>query len=896
MSAIPLPSEEEHYLLAIFDDPSGIELAEFTWVDEEQEDGCFRAWDFQWHWYRNEDTYQIDYAGRSLGKSLGIQMRAYAFPFSHPGQEMLITAPELNHLRPVTDKVEHQILSHRLSKEMLPKQRGNGINHQPQFQAHFINNARIMSRLPQRDGKGVKGMHPLVIEADEMQDFPDNGWVELIETMKHGTPGAQWRCHGVSRGVRDRYYKYTLGLDPDLPFYVHRYMAMHRPTWSDDERRQKIAIYGGTEDNVDYRRNIYGEHGDATNPVFVLARLMGCVRINESPWATEYNEQVYAQIKINDELLRKANAPIQQFMDMPYNHLSSEYTSYWGGMDVGFCVDEQTEILTRRGWLTHDEVRVGDESLAIDPDTGEASWQSIQSVYRERFDGIPMVHMKGQSFDALTTPHHRWLTQGDSGKFRWRQTRTLTTKDRIPLRAPVSLPLTPSIPDALVELVAWYWTEGSRDKRHEGGVSIGQSLIANPDKAKRIEAALVEMWGKPGSGKPGPKPDPDGAMWRYGDRHGGTMRYFHIFKRAAERIVEYAPGADKVVTMEFLLALTASQLELFVEVSKQADGWDSPSGICFEQHVEARSRMFEVALVLSGQSASTSRSEAGGRERWHTRPLQSATVSPIKAAGFPRSTVQAMTISHVAYTGVIWCPTLKHHNWVARRNGSIYYTGNTRDPSELLIFGETPQKGGESLLRLLARIHLMRVSAIDQAEAVRHCFEFYGERLRCVALDKTGNGLPLWQELDPEAVGTSVHLRRTPDHIARRIKGYGFSTKIPVEFDDRELVGRERPEDAVIEKNVVDFATDELRKLVDARPPRIELPHDAEILTEWQGQEVQYVRDEGSAAGVKRKYGGGSFHTLDAAKMMIAGRNLQRIEEILKAPRRSRPTLDRFGV
>ena len=157
MSAIPLPSEEEHYLLAIFDDPSGIELAEFTWVDEEQEDGCFRAWDFQWHWYRNEDTYQIDYAGRSLGKSLGIQMRAYAFPFSHPGQEMLITAPELNHLRPVTDKVEHQILSHRLSKEMLPKQRGNGINHQPQFQAHFINNARIMSRLPQRDGKGVKG-------------------------------------------------------------------------------------------------------------------------------------------------------------------------------------------------------------------------------------------------------------------------------------------------------------------------------------------------------------------------------------------------------------------------------------------------------------------------------------------------------------------------------------------------------------------------------------------------------------------------------------------------------------------------------------------------------------------------------------------------------------------
>jgi hypothetical protein len=70
---------------------------------------------------------------------------------------------------------------------------------------------------------------------------------------------------------------------------------------------------------------------------------------------------------------------------------------------------------------------------------------------------------------------------------------------------------------------------------------------------------------------------------------------------------------------------------------------------------------------------------------------------------------------------------------------------------------------------------------------------------------------------------------------------------VAVEFDDRELKGKETPEDAVIEKNVVDFATDELRKLVDAG--QIELPYDRELLTEWQGQEIQYVRDEGSRPG-----------------------------------------------
>lgn len=560
MSAIPMLDEEECYLAAILDDPSGIELAEFTWIDEEAEDSCFRCWDFQWALYRNEATYQIDYMGRSLGKSVGIEMRAFAFPFHFAGREMLITAPELNHLRPVTDKVEHRLRSTRLGDAMLPNTRGRGINHQPQFQVQFINNARIISRLPNRDGRGVKGMHPLVIEMDEGQDFPEQGWTEIIETMKSASPGAQWRVHGVSRGLRDRYYKYTMGENPDLPFYVHRYMAMHRPSWSDKERRTKIAVYGGTDEHIDYRRNIYGEHGDATATLFVLHRLMARVRIAESKWATEYNDDIYQRIMVSDELLSSSGAPIELFMQLPESHLETKYFSYWGGQDVGF----------------------------------------------------------------------------------------------------------------------------------------------------------------------------------------------------------------------------------------------------------------------------------------------------------------------------------------------------TRDPSELLIFGETehPNKErreqGISLMRLLTRIHMMRISAADQAAVIRHVFDFYGDRLRRFALDKTGNGLPLWQELDPEAVGTHVERRRTPEHISQRIKGYGFSQKVAVEFDDRELTGDEKPEDAVISKNVVSFAADELRRLVDV--DGIELPFDQDLLTEWQGQEIQYTRDEGSAAGRKTKIVGGSLHTLDAAFMMMAGKSLMGIEEALKVRETTRaPVLARFG-
>ena len=66
-----------------------------------------------------------------------------------------------------------------------------------------------MGRIPQKDGKGVKGMHPKKLEMDEAQDYPEPGWVELGETLKYGEEDATWRSHGVSRGVRDRYYKQT---------------------------------------------------------------------------------------------------------------------------------------------------------------------------------------------------------------------------------------------------------------------------------------------------------------------------------------------------------------------------------------------------------------------------------------------------------------------------------------------------------------------------------------------------------------------------------------------------------------------------------------------------------------------------------------------------------------
>lgn len=381
-------SDEECALYVILMDSSGLDQAEFLWYDSSVEDnricavcgtssttvhayeheelplddmwvveptlspsGCFRAWAYQWVWWRCTDAMQIDQSARSVGKSLSIKVRGCAFPFVHPGQEMLITAPELVHLEPIVGLIEAQMYSTWLYREMLMTGR-SGVTHRP-FQMNFRNNARIIGRIPQKDGRGVKGMHPIWLEQDEAQDYPHAGWVELRETLKRGHDDARWRAHGVTKGIQDDFFEHTDENNPDNKWTVHRWVAMQRPTWTDAERQEKINEYGSIDD-PDYRRNVLGKHGDATAAIFNTAQLMKCVDVDK---LSDYNVEEYYHRMVKIEQLELIEQDILQVIDFPMGHLSylgdvkdrvkagkAPKAIYWVGMDCGFTADP-SEIL-----------------------------------------------------------------------------------------------------------------------------------------------------------------------------------------------------------------------------------------------------------------------------------------------------------------------------------------------------------------------------------------------------------------------------------------------------------------------------------------------------------------------------------------------------------------------
>jgi hypothetical protein len=103
---------------------------------------------------------------------------------------------------------------------------------------------------------------------------------------------------------------------------------------------------------------------------------------------------------------------------------------YFGGaqqVTAGtFCVDAETEILTGRGWLRHDQVRPGDTCLTLDSGTGLPEWQPVLAVHVFADGPHDVIRLTGPSHSSVTTPDHRWpaATPG-ADRITWHTTRTL---------------------------------------------------------------------------------------------------------------------------------------------------------------------------------------------------------------------------------------------------------------------------------------------------------------------------------------------------------------------------------------------------------------------------------------------------------------------------------------
>lgn len=327
--------EDDLTLIALLQDP--IYMAELLWEDHNNREygNCYKVRDYQYPLFRANDHYAVYACGRSVGKTESIKARSQSHIFKRINQNLLVTAPELIHLLPLTDAIEDNIRACRLTRELLDtRNQQTGFQHRP-FQANFIDSTKIVGRIPQLTGKGVKGQHQPELIVDEGQDYPDKGYIEVNETVMkdildiNGKQDFHYHVYGVHSGNRGTFYKLTtLG-----GFKLYNITAIMRPDWDKDQKNAAKAMYGGTS-SPDFRRNILGEPGAAASAFFSMARLMACVDQGTregDPESSVYNTHEYQHLLLRSEEVEELKLPMGQVLDLP----STRYSQIWAGMDIG---------------------------------------------------------------------------------------------------------------------------------------------------------------------------------------------------------------------------------------------------------------------------------------------------------------------------------------------------------------------------------------------------------------------------------------------------------------------------------------------------------------------------------------------------------------------------------
>lgn len=361
-------------------------------------------------------------------------------------------------------------------------------------------------------------------------------------------------------------------------------------------------------------------------------------------------------------------------------HAGSRGINWKQAIAAFYCVDEKTEALTKRGWLRYNQITERDKVLSMRPD-GVLTWSSIRSIFRKKFSG-KMHRLTKNNIDALVTPNHKFVTIDGSlipveGLNSHTVLRTFGEAEENSLEI---------YSDKFVQLVGWAVTEGHY-KKSSAGICITQkegSLFEN--QIRYILKCNRVSWSE--------------------NKQGSNCIGFYIYAEDAKKIRKVAP--NRVLSMEFILALSKEQRILLIDTMVNGDGWFSSGSEtrCYTQKDWKHTEAFITLCTLAGIPTSVQRRQwktsFGGADCYvvNLKTVKTAHVRSIDFHGGRGDGRKGEKNSPTEdYEGIVWCPSTEYGTFVCRRNGIVYVTGNTDDFHFENVY-EDPAKNTKKILNL----------------------------------------------------------------------------------------------------------------------------------------------------------------------------------------------------
>lgn len=370
-----------------------------------------------------------------------------------------------------------------------------------------------------------------------------------------------------------------------------------------------------------------------------------------------------------------------------YNSLDLRLTArLYQIMNAGnYCLTPDTEILTKTGWKNKDDLQVGELVYSPNTETGLAEWVPVERINVFQHNG-PMLSLESRGHSSMSTPNHRWWVKTPYGveripTMKWKTSEDLGLADCIPNSSELvasGFPQEAKFTDELVELAAWFWTEGHRKREAPNRIEISQSESANPGHCERIRRLLEKVFGPEGRVSEGGAWHQASDMMKFYVSASATAPLLDLFEHEHQPLSE-RETVPKRPLLSFIYSLTHEQMELFVATCIDGDGTIEESGRRrWFQKDKVSVDILELCLVMLGIPC---------RHRYD--PKRDLFVLELLTRDYSAPVLTAYTSNRregtenhalnewVHYEGEVWCPTTKNGTWFARRNGISFVTGNS---------------------------------------------------------------------------------------------------------------------------------------------------------------------------------------------------------------------------
>lgn len=349
----------------------------------------------------------------------------------------------------------------------------------------------------------------------------------------------------------------------------------------------------------------------------------------------------------------------------------------YNGKFINYCVDEETEALTERGWLKYDQITLEDNILSYDVNTKNLVWSRILDVFVGEHDDL-MFKLDVIGLDALVTPNHKFVSLENGIK----PIEEFKTNEHLVLMGSYVSDenQTEKYSNDFVQLIGWAATEGNYllGKR-TNSVQIFQK---EGEKANRIRKILSNL----------------NADYKEYNWTNPEIKCFRLKGDLANQIVEKAP--QKVIGMDFILELTQEQRMMLIETMISGDGWrrnnnkniETQTNWSYCQKDKKHIDNFIALCTIAGLSTSTT---LNTKLRGFTKkpyyivnifqdPKTDCLFENVnlhggraKAGGNRLNGNIISNTPTIPYNGAIWCPQTEYGTFVCRRGKYVYVTGNS---------------------------------------------------------------------------------------------------------------------------------------------------------------------------------------------------------------------------